>query len=440
MVVLFQNILNLSDLRASPTMRHLRISATVRRFVLTSSAILSASTGAYAAAGAEGVPTFTPVSGWSVAQAQVSSAAVQSGTKIPCIMSGEFDNGFVMRLSGGGGSVMAMAVDFRQNVFVKGRKYTAMVSLGDEFVKQVEATAFAQNTLIFNLRPVESFYAEVAQQKTMDIVIDNNRFRFAMDGVATQLAALESCYTGEAPETQNAMLEAPAIQPSAAAEESDVAQDYTLQPEIAAQQMPRNFDDIVQQGGGVPRGPDEYAAQPNEAKDPYAQDLARPTQPSMTAAPAANTAVMDNSQRLAKRVSKTMDDVQQPQASPYATAYQDPAYNPSMSGNLVTPYPSDNRQAATAVSPYPKAGGGVFAATPSPSYEWQAFAGEDVRSVLARWSDKAGYDLQWDSKNGGVVSSNLNLNGDFKSAVDQLLAQNASAKGVVARVENQGIN
>ncbi len=426
-------------------MRHIRTSASLRRFALTSAAIISASTGAYAA-GAEQVPVFSPVSDWTVAQAQVPANAVQAGTSVPCIMSGEFDNGFVVRLSGGGGAVMAMAVDFRQNVFAKGRKYTAMVSLGDEFVKQVEATAFAPNTLIFNLRPVEGFYAQMAQQKTMDVMIDNNRFRFALDGVAPQMASLESCFSGEPVEMQTAMADVARIQPSAGVTQEPITQNYELPPEIAAQQMPQNIGDIMQQKG-APTAPDDYVApQPKEA-------INNSVPATMTAEPAVNTAA-NYEQRLSGRVSKTMDDVQAPQVSPYAPAYQDPSYTPAMSGNLVTPYPAELAAAPAAPAPaapapsavYPKtadmtqASAPISTPTSLPSYEWQAFAGEDVKSVLARWSDKAGYDLQWDSKNSGKVSTNMSLNGDFKTAVDILLSQNTPGSSIVARLDNQGIN
>ena len=58
-----------------------------------------------------------------------------------------------------------------------------------------------------------------------------------------------------------------------------------------------------------------------------------------------------------------------------------------------------------------------------------------MKIVLSRWSERAGYDLQWQSDNDGKVAQDLKLSGSFEEAVGQLLAENSAATGIGAHVE-----
>ena len=103
------------------------------------------------------VPVFAPAAGWDVNAGQLSNVRGLKPMKLPCVISTEYDYGFVVRFSGGGSKMLALAIDFRQDVFKQGRQYDAMISIGGGYVKQVKASAFTPSTLIFNLRPLGDF-------------------------------------------------------------------------------------------------------------------------------------------------------------------------------------------------------------------------------------------------------------------------------------------
>jgi hypothetical protein len=74
------------------------------------------------------------------------------------------------------------------------------------------------------------------------------------------------------------------------------------------------------------------------------------------------------------------------------------------------------------------------AALPAPqsneAANWDAKAGEDIRIVLARWSERAGTDLVWEADGGGKVARDINVDGSFEDAVKQVMADNAAAMGI----------
>ena len=58
-----------------------------------------------------------PTSAWLVGPASLAANIGNISSKIPCIVANQFSNGFVMRFSGGGEKLMALAIDFRQAVY-----------------------------------------------------------------------------------------------------------------------------------------------------------------------------------------------------------------------------------------------------------------------------------------------------------------------------------
>ena len=190
-------------------------------------------------ANAQKIPVFHPGQ-WEVGSTQMASARGLKPIKLPCILSTEYDNGYNVRFSGGGGNLLAMAIDFRQEVFKQGRKYNAMVSIGDSYVKQVSATAFTPSTLIFNLRPLGDFYGTLQKGKQMEISVDDNSMKFNLNDLGASYEALEGCYNGG---------NAAPVQPIV----NDASIDAKVAPakvpaveKIAAAPLPRSFDEIVQ--------------------------------------------------------------------------------------------------------------------------------------------------------------------------------------------------
>ncbi len=165
------------------------------------------SANAQAMGGASALPQFMPASGWSVEPTALAQARGLSNIKLPCMMATQYDNGYIMRFSGGGGNVMAMAIDFRQNVFHQGRRYQAVLSLNTGYKQQLKATAFSASVLIFNLRKANGFHQALQGALDMVLDIDGNAMKFSLGGVKEALNRVEACYNPKAA-TQMAMSQA----------------------------------------------------------------------------------------------------------------------------------------------------------------------------------------------------------------------------------------
>lgn len=323
---------------------------------------------------------FQPASSWNVGATQLSTAGMK-GVRAPCVLSNEYDNGYVVRFSGGNKDMLALAIDFRQDVFMQGRKYNAMLSVGDSYVKQVSATAFTASTLIFNLRPLDDFYSAVQRGKSMELSIDSNDMTFSLAGIAQAFPELESCYAG-----QDAPVVAPMVDPQtrSAANGGRFMRPVKV-PGVETAALPQSFDAIVQ------------GADVQQSAVPLAQsDMAEPPSAPVNAAPVAPVAAAQEVRPVSipQRVSRTEESV-----------------------------------AAMPVS---------VSVPAASSAQWQARSGEDIRAVLSRWADIAGYDIDWQAAQSGKVVQDVSLNGSFEDAVAQLMAENAAVTGVAAHVEKDG--
>jgi len=354
---------------SAPAMLFVNLKAYASRHVLATLAVCTLIPGT-ALAQSE-TPVFTPAGGWTVGSTELSNVRGLQSMKLPCVLSTEYDNGFVVRFSGGGGQLLAMAVDFRQNVFQKGRKYTAMVSLGDTYVKQVNASAFTGSTLIFNLRPLKDFYGAVKQGNALEIDIDGNNMKFNLGQLSSAYKELEGCYAGGKAEPLKPM---PGDMRSASI---DSQMPPVAVPSVEAKPLPQSFDEIVQNADADSTGPTPMPQQ--------------------------------NQQMKVSQVTPRTPDNIAPRANTVSRA--------------TTPAPA----APMPLAPIePRT---VAAAT------WNAKAGEDIKIVLSRWAERAGYDLEWQSSQGGKVAQDMKLSGSFEDAVGQLMAENSAATGIDAHVE-----
>lgn len=328
------------------------------------------------------IPVFTPTSAWNVGMTEFGNVRGLKSMQLPCILSNEYDNGFVVRFSGGGGKMLAMAVDFRQDAFVKGRKYKAMLSIGDGYAKQVSGSAFTAGTLIFNLRGLNGFYDALKSGKTVELDIDGNVMRFALGGLSGAIPALESCYKGE---------KMPVIKPVEAPVQAAAVPIVEKVPQNDITPMPGSLDEIVKGADAaqapMPISPAKSASTTAANNVPRAPD-------SVTGAP---RSVMK------PRVSKAVEEsVSAPAVSAASNSAQKPQIQPVKSA------------------------------------QWDAKAGEDIRVVLGRWASHAGYDLDWQSQQDGKVAQDVALNGSFEDAVAQLLAENGAGTGLSGHIQTAG--
>ncbi len=361
--------------------------------------------------------------GFSTAQAQISGAAIANfmpkgawnvqpalggqtspslnGVKMPCMMMTEYDNGYVLRLSGGGGKFLAMALDVRQRAFTQGRKYNANLSLNNGFNKNIQATAFSESVLIFNVRPIAGLYGALANASNMTLNIEGNGFGFGLGSLQSAVNGLESCYGG-AP--MNAPMNLPANAPVISAN--------------MATTMPNIMPPAAPMTGAVPM-PAPVGAPPNVStpnRPQWGRNISKSSSLPAQKRPALR---FSSFRRGSKPAVNAMD-------GPVPSPINNPVANP-IARSVASPMAAPNVQAGGIAKM------GARSSQPtSQRSNWNAKAGDDIRATLERWASRAGVKLDWQAGMGGKVAQNFNISSSFGEAVQALMAQNAAATGLNA--------
>lgn len=105
----------------------------------------------------------------------------------------------------------------------------------------------------------------------------------------------------------------------------------------------------------------------------------------------------------------------------------------------VKPAPLEQAQASpvpTETIPLPLAQADLPKTQPKPQ-QWTAKAGEDVKIVLARWSERAGIDLVWESDRGGTLKNDVTVSGDIEQAVAAVMQQNGDTLGLQGAITSE---
>jgi hypothetical protein len=355
-----------------------------------------------------GVPQFVPMGAWQVGPTEFSQIRGLSGVKLPCMMMTNYDNGYTVRFSGGQSQMLAMAIDFRQNVFTQGRKYPVRLSFGESYVEQVTATAFSTSTLIINLRPLDSFYQNLAQAQMMQLAIEGNVMRFTMSGIGNALQRLEACYN-------------PSAQPQ--------NQAASMQNASAANSIP------------MPRPPENESW--NEASN-MANAPVQPVMPQVWEAKAGDSLQSTlerwgamagvNVEWQAGQTGQVSNDVR-------VSGTFEEAVQLLMAQNAAAMGIEANLMGAQAAQMV--ANGGSLNSTPqqlmpnnigmqganagnmnaNSSGQWSAPSGSNLQQVLGIWSQKAGVDFVWNSNVNFRVMQAINMSGSYEDALQALLTQ-----------------
>ncbi len=321
-------------------------------------------------------PEFIPASPWVVGQTQLAQQRGLKGVKLPCVMVNEYNNGFTMRLSGGGRSIMALAVDFRQNIFRQGARYPAVFKTDTGFIQSIKGSAFSPSILIFNMRDANGIYRSLETAKVLSVEIGQNKMRFALGDVGNALRDLESCFNGEGnyPMTMVSspgQTAGPMQGTSASVPMPDVSQD-----------LPGSFEDIT----GAQKQAPEFA--PPQEDEIY-----------ISRRDSHRAAAMKQAGRTSRAASMM-------KSSASAEANQRPPRQPQPSGN--------------------------------DSLLWTAREGEDMQAVLQRWGAQAGVDVQWQASASQPITQNVTLSGSFENAVQTLLSQNAVMGPLQGQIRDGG--
>lgn len=139
----------------------------------------------------DGKRVFLPTSAWLVGPASLRALASQEQT--PCVMANQFDNGYNIRISGTDESIMAMAVDFRKQLFDAGESYDLKLRAGN-YNENVKGMAHDGATLIINTNNSKDLHTAMASAEELGITFGNTSLPFSLAGVREGIGRLSSCY------------------------------------------------------------------------------------------------------------------------------------------------------------------------------------------------------------------------------------------------------
>lgn len=334
---------------------------------------------------------FVPTSSWLVGPASPVAAAEGDAHKMPCVMINQYDNGFTFRLSGGGGSLMAMAVDFRQKVFKPGKSYRVDIEVPPYVDVALPGTAYNEATLIVNTQQIDGFYKNISEAKTMKLGVGSSKMDFALLGVSDGLSRVESCYSGSKVDAQPVAAE----NNFKAAPMEDL---MSAEPPVITP-MPDEAVPPVSGGG-------ETASSVDKMLQSAAMEMKR-IEPA--AAPVsggkgdASVKATSEGQMLARSW-----------ASPFAQSERKPAQRTIMASA------SDNDKGSTAeaVEMQPS-GDGIRS--------WRALGGTSLQEALKTWAGEADVELMWMAGQDFSITKSISLQGSFEAAVLSVLEQYGDA-------------
>ncbi len=376
-------------------------------------------------------PPFTPIASWEVGSTQLSSVRGLASMKLPCVISNEYDNGFVVRFSGGGGQWLAMAIDFRQDVFTQGVKYDATLAVDNSYMKQATASAFTTSTLIFNLRPLPDFYKAVQQGQQMEMDVEGNKFIFSLAGLNGAYAQLESCYNGTKTETIKPMIETAAIpqqQSSMPASAIPAVETAATSQEPSRAELPRSYDEIVRNTDSGPaqnstsnigsrssaqKPPAAIAARQSPAVDMAARTAARP-------AAAWTAKAGEDVQTVLRRWADKADYNLEWQAETGTKVTQDVMINGSFE-EAVTQLLAESG-AVTGIASHIENGTSPVTPAVAKPVSLQAGPGDSLETVMNQWAAKADAKLIWKTNHPFVLKRPV-MAGNFETAVQAALDQ-----------------
>lgn len=338
---------------------------------------------AYAQVPGDSVPEFLPASPWIVGKTQLAQSRGLKGIKLPCVMVNEFNNGFTVRLSGGGHHIMALAIDFRQDIFRQGARYPAVFKTDTGFIQSLKGSAFSPSILIFNMRDVKGIYNALAGANVLGLEIGQNKMRFALSDMRAALSDLESCYSGEG-DYPMTLVGSPGQTSSGQSGQKPQQQPQEVAQAVpmpaVSQELPESFDDIT--GGAAPTKAPEFV--------PPAEDEVY----------------------ISRRDSQRAAAMKQ-------------AGRTSRSGAFMK---------STGIAEQARTSGndGIML--------WTAREGEDMQAVLERWGTQAGVEVEWQASASRPIMQDVTLSGSFENAVQTLLAQNAMMGPLQGQLQDHGQN
>ena len=389
-------------------------------------------------------PQFLPVSPWVVGDTGLSKTRGLKNIKLPCVMVNKFNNGFIVRFSGGERKILAMAIDFRQDVFRQGARYDARLSVDGALRAGAKGSAFSPSTLVFNMRDVRGFYDAIAGGALLGIDVEGNKMAFSLSNIGKGLEELESCYNSgmdreavmegspvvnikTGPGAQN-MAPVPVQDPAGAYEAPPAAEmlsaelpSFEAPPESlkeirAASAMPRPGATRMGAGGGRPdAGGKVWRAQAGEDLKAVLSRWAAQagTQVEWQASRSGNV-VADFNQSGSFEEAVAAILAQNAAASGLQGHMQAGAESRALP-ETATPV------SVTPAPRFPPEGMREAPVMDRGAARWNAAQGSSLRDVLAQWSKRSDVQLIWNAQHGYAVKTDVSQDGSLEAALAALL-------------------
>ncbi len=358
------------------------------------------------------IPQFLPASGWTVQQSEFAEVRGLQGVNLPCMMATSYDNGYSLRFSGASQKILAMAIDFRQDVFVQGRKYPTTLNVDGSGSRDLSGTAFSQSVLIFNLREMSDFYNTISGATKMTLNVDGNPMVFALGSIGNALSELEGCSGGGVNKA--------------------VIQQASLPLGGVAKTLNEPVNDSPKWGQDVPAAPARVSKKSKIETTPIWEARAGDDMKSTLERWAFRSGVQLDWQAAQGgtvsdniKVQGSFEEAVQALMARNAAALGLDANMKSAAG--VT------RSGVSRVSHAPQQliPGRVTRARDSATggtAKWSAPVGASLQHVLQAWSKRAGVELVWESNRGFAVRLPINTNGSYEDALQSLLNQYGDEK------------
>lgn len=356
-------------------------------------------------------PVYTPTSAWLVGPASLDmgSEAASAG-KMPCVVANQYSNGYVVRFSGGGDALMAMAIDFRQKVFTPRQKYEVEFSVPGQFFQTVEGAAYDEGTLLFGLYKTPDFYKALQKADTLTIKAEGTTIALNMVGLSDGFRRMNECYEPDKVTKSQTAAATPLPVPVAAPKETVTKQNPLLQ------------------GSLTPMPGETIAPPPAQAPAPMpvSQGKGRPDPEASVNAVLQNGGDVSPAGGSASMLIAKAKEAQQT-AQRLAATGPAASNNAEAANNNGAPMTGSWSQPKTIKPLRPNASevmvqnGTPGAMTAAQDLRWRAVKGGDLHDVLSSWAAGAGVKLMWMANQNFMVERSLSYTGTFQQAVSQIL-------------------
>lgn len=335
----------------------------------------------------------TPTSAWLVGPVSAIVGA-QTPEGMPCVAVNQFSNGYTLRLSGGDGRLLAMALDTRTARFTRRQKYDVAFSVPGRFFKLMSGSAYDESTLLFGLNQVPELYEALESAETLEISIGDDKAVLSMAGLKQGFLRMNSC-AGAVPASGSA----PA---SASARSSAVAPAPAPVPAPAPRQNPL----LVQNRDG-----DVLTPLPGDDDVPHVQ----------TQKPARVDPSLFNLSQKAEQAQQVVRALSGAQKTPTHETETAPGHSTVVDVARTWADPTVRR-----TDPSDIMGRSVASALQGDAarpMRWRALRGANLQNTFDVWASAVGVKLVWATDHDYAVLQSIVIEGSFDQAAMALLEQ-----------------